>query len=386
MKIFHTADWHLGKLVQGIYMTEDQAYVLEQFIVAVKEENPDIIIIAGDLYDRAIPPTEAVELLNNILEKLTLQLNKPVIAIAGNHDSPDRLDFATKLMEKNNLYLSGQIRYPLKPIVFNDQYGEVEVYTLPYADPSIVRYITGQEEIKNHDDAMRIVVEHIKQNWNEQARHILVGHAFVTKLGQPEQNTSDSERPLSIGGAEHVNASYLECFDYVALGHLHQAHFVQQEYIRYSGSPLKYSISEEHHQKGFLVVDLKEKGIVNIEKRSLTPIRDMKRIKATITELEKHPYNEDYVFVTLTDENPVLFPMERIRKVYPNAMHVDRQAKAVADANTSQLQTNETKSKLNPIQLFSAFYEEVNQQQLSEEKRQLFISIYEELERLEGEK
>lgn len=386
MRLFHTADWHLGKLVQGIYMTDDQAYVLEQFIEEVKNEDPDIIIIAGDLYDRAIPPTEAVELLNDILEKLTLKLNKPVIAIAGNHDSPDRLDFATKLMEKNNLYLSGQIRYPLQPIVFQDEHGEVEVYVVPYADPSIVRHITGNEEIKSHDDAMRVIVEHIKQNWNPIARHILVGHAFVTKLGQPELNTSDSERPLSIGGAEHVNASYLECFDYVALGHLHQAHFVQAEHIRYSGSPLKYSISEEHHNKGFLSVELGKKGDMTIEKKSFTAIRDMRRVSASIAEIEKHQYNEDYVYVTLTDDSPVLFPMERIRKVYPNAMHVDRKTKLAIDTTVSNEQREVTKEQLHPIDLFSAFYEEVNQDVLSEEKRALFISIYEQLERAEGEK
>ena len=386
MKLFHTADWHLGKLVQGIYMTKDQAHVLEQFIQAVEEENPDLIIIAGDLYDRAIPPTEAVELLNDTLEQLTLRLNKPVVAIAGNHDSPDRLDFATKLMEKNNLYLSGQIRFPMKPIVFNDQFGEVEVYVLPYADPSIVKHITGIEDIKTHDDAMRVIVEHITQHWNKEARHLLVGHAFVTSMGQPELNTSDSERPLSIGGAEHVNATYLQAFDYVALGHLHQAHFVQYDHVRYSGSPLKYSISEETHQKGFLVVELQDKGAITIEKRSLIPVRDMRRVVATIAEIEKQPYNEDYVFVTLTDENPVLFPMERIRKVYPNAMHVDRRTVVSTPSSNEVSEQGVTKEQLHPVELFASFYEEVNAQPLNDEKRALFVSIYEQLEKMEGEK
>lgn len=385
MKIFHTADWHLGKLVQGIYMTEDQAYILEQFIEAVQTENPDMIIIAGDLYDRAIPPTEAVELLNHTLEQLTLHLNKPVIAIAGNHDSPDRLDFASKLMEKNNLFLSGQIRFPLKPITFTDEHGLVEVYVIPYADPSIVKHITGEEQIKTHDDAMRYLVEQIKLSWNEQARHILVGHAFVTKLGQPEQNTSDSERPLSIGGAEHVNASYLECFDYVALGHLHQAHYVQADHIRYAGSPLKYSISEETHQKGFLKVELGAKGELSIVKHALVPKRDMRRVIASIHEIEKQAYNEDYVFVTLTDDSPVLFPMERIRKVYPNAMHVDRKSSLSALLSSGEQEIAVAKEILHPVELFSSFYEEVNGQVLSPDKKQLFISLYEELEKMEGE-
>lgn len=386
MKIFHTADWHLGKLVQGVYMTEDQAFVLQQFLKAVEEEQPDLVIIAGDLYDRAIPPTEAVELLNEMLEKLVLHIKVPVVAIAGNHDSPDRIDFAVKLMEKNGLYLSGQLRYPIEPITFQDEHGAVEVYTIPYADPSIIRYITGNEDIKSHDDAMRFLTTHIKENWNPEARHLLVGHAFVTKNGEAEENTSESERPLSIGGAEHVNAAYLQAFDYVALGHLHQAHFVGSEHIRYSGSPLKYSISEEHHQKGFYIVELNELGEAAIEKRLLKPKRDMRRVAGTITEIEQHPYNEDYVFVTLTDENPVLSPMERIRTVYPNAMHVERRVNQPSSLHQESSEINTKKQQLKPVELFEAFYKEVKGEALSEEKKQWFSLIYSDLEKEEGEK
>lgn len=386
VKLFHTADWHLGKLVQGVYMTEDQAYVLEQFIEDVKQEQPDAVIIAGDLYDRAIPPTEAVELLNDILERLVLELHVPVLAIAGNHDSPDRIDFAVKLMERNGLYLCGQLRYPIEPIVLHDDAGEVHFYLIPYADPSIVRHVLGQEHIRSHQDAMEAIVAHIVENWDASARHVLIAHAFVTPYGEAKQNTSDSERPLSIGGAEYVSAELLKAFDYVALGHLHQAHHVGIEHVRYAGSPLKYSISEEKHHKGYLVVELGSEG-VEVRKTDLTARRDMRRVVGTIADIERHPRNEDYVYVTLTDENPVLFPMEKIRAVYPNAMHVERiagQSKAAGE-EAEQPAAAIIKQELKPLELFRAFYQEVRGAELSSDKEKLFAEAYELLLKESGE-
>lgn len=387
MKLFHTADWHLGKLVQGVYMTEDQQYVLEQFIKAVEQERPDAVIIAGDLYDRAIPPTEAVELLNDILERLVLELKVPVFAIAGNHDSPDRIDFAVKLMERNGLYMCGQLRFPLEPIVMQDEFGEVHFYLLPYADPSIVRHLLGQEHIRSHQEAMEAIIAHITANWDEQARHVLVAHAFITPYGEPKDNTSDAERPLAIGGAEYVSAELLKAFDYVALGHLHGAHQVGDERIRYSGSPLKYSISEERQKKGFLVVELGE-GLIDVRKEELMARRDMRRVVGSISEIERHTRNEDYVYVTLTDENPVLFPMEKIRAVYPNAMHVERQPanvyRASEDTDGEQLLLR-AKQELKPLELFSAFYEEVRGTQLTPDKERLFAEAYELLLKESGE-
>jgi exonuclease SbcD len=361
MKLFHTADWHLGKLVQGIYMTEDQQYVLEQFIEDVKRERPDAIIIAGDLYDRAIPPTEAVELLNELLERLVLELRVPVFAIAGNHDSPDRIDFAVKLMERNGLYMCGQLRFPLKPIVMQDEYGEVHMYLLPYADPSIVRHLLGQEHIRSHQEAMEAIVASIIADWDTNARHVLVAHAFVTPYGEAELNSSDAERPLAIGGAEYVSAELLKAFDYVALGHLHGAHHVGNSRIRYSGSPLKYSISEEKQQKGYLVVELGKEN-VEVNKVGLVARRDMRRVIGNIAEIERHVRNEDYVYVTLTDENPVLFPMEKIRAVYPNAMHVERQAAKlhmIDEDGGAERASMLVKQELKPLELFAAFYGEV---------------------------
>lgn len=393
MKFIHTADWHLGKLVQGVYMTEDQRIVLQQFIAAVEQEKPDAVIIAGDLYDRAVPPTDAVELLDELFERIVIDLQTPVLAIAGNHDSPDRLDFATRIMEDRGLHLVGQLKPDLRPVVLNDEHGEVHVYLVPYADPAHVRHILDDESIRSHDDAMRTIVQRIEANLDSTARHVFVGHAFVTPGGQPSDNTSDSERPLAVGGAEHVHAEYFAKFHYTALGHLHQAHHVGDERIRYAGSPLKYSISEEHHKKGFLIVELGASGEISVEKRSLTPHRDMRRITGTIEEIESHPPNEDYVFVTLTNPHPVLFPMEKVRAIYPNALHVERQTNLSlatgADAGNapgSDSTTLEKNRQRDPVELFAAFYQEVTGRELDEQNRQLFADTYDTLLREEGER
>lgn len=377
MKIFHTADWHLGKLVQGVYMTEDQAYILDQFIQAIIEEQPDVIIIAGDLYDRAVPPTEAVHLLNEVLNKIVLELKIPVIAIAGNHDSPSRLQFASGILKQKGLHLVGQLLSETEPVVLQDEYGEVHFHLVPYADPSLVRNYYQDEAIKTHDDAAKKIVESIKEKKDPSARHVYVGHAFITPTGEEAENTSDSERPLSIGGAEHVSARYFLEFDYVAFGHLHQAHHVLAEHIRYAGSLMKYSISEANHKKGFYIIEMDGEGACQIEKRLLTPKRDMRRVEAMMEDLLTHPINEDYVFVTLLDQTPMLSPMEKIRSVYPNVMHVERKNTFV------KLQDGEKesihRSKLTDFELFEAFYKEVKGVEATEETTEVFKDILEEI-------
>ncbi|WP_042165093.1 exonuclease SbcCD subunit D [Paenibacillus gorillae] len=385
MKLFHTADWHLGKLVQGVYMTEDQRYALRQLTDAVAKERPDAVIIAGDLYDRGVPPTEAVELLDELLNKLVIELNTPVLAVSGNHDSPDRIDFGTAMMASRGLHIAGRLKPDMTPVIMQDGYGEVHFHLVPYADPAQVRYAFGDDSIRTHDDAMRETTKRIAERMNPAARHVLVGHAFVTPGGAAEPNTSESERPLSIGGAEHVRADYFEPFHYTALGHLHQAHFVQRENIRYAGSPLKYSISEENHKKGYLVIELNETGVCSIEKRELKPLRDMRRVTGTIEEIESHPVSQDYVFVTLLNDNPVLFPMEKVRAVYPNALHVERRVTRVVEAAESEEASAAGKRReANPVELFASFYAEVKGVPLAEEKKQLFAETFEQLLREEG--
>jgi exonuclease SbcD len=384
MKFIHTADWHLGKLVQGVYMTEDQRYVLQQLVEVVEQERPDAVVIAGDLYDRAIPPTEAVDLLDELFQKIVITLNTPVLAISGNHDSPDRLNFATGIMEARGLHLAGQLKPVLKPVVLKDEYGEVHFHLIPYADPAQVRYTFEDEEIRSHDDAMRGITSRIEATMDPAARHVCVGHAFVTPGATPEENTSQSERPLSIGGAEYVHSEYFKAFHYTALGHLHQAHHVSNETIRYSGSPLKYSISEENHRKGFLIVDIDGAGTVRVDQRELKPLRNMRRVIAPIEELEQHAICEDYVFVTLLNDNPVLFPMEKVRAVYPNALHVERKVTVTAGVGSAEAGEGKARREADPVTLFAAFYEEVKGIPLSEDKQRLFADTYADVLREEG--
>ena len=383
MKFFHTADWHLGKLVQGVYMTEDQAYILQQFIEIVEEEQPDAIVIAGDLYDRAVPPTEAVQLLNDVLDHIILKLKIPVLAIAGNHDSPSRLNFASKILMENGLHIVGQLDQQLEPVILKDTFGEIHFHLVPFCEPSIVRTVFQDEEIRTYDDAMKKIVDEITSKMDKSARHVFVGHAFVTPYGEPKENTSDSERPLAIGGAEHVSAQHFSAFHYTALGHLHRAHKVLNENIRYAGSPLKYSISEETHEKGFYIVEIDEKGKVEVEKCLLTPRRDMYTVRGTLEEILQMEKRDDYVFVELLDETPVLSPMEKIRSVFPNAMYVKRQFAGV----TNPLIERSAKKRinLNDIELFKAFYKEVKGIEASDETESIFKEVLDDLLKIERE-
>ncbi|TWT02358.1 exonuclease SbcCD subunit D [Planomicrobium sp. CPCC 101079] len=382
MKFFHTADWHLGKLIQGVYMTEEQRFVLNQLIAAIEEEQPDAVVIAGDLYDRAVPPTDAVNLLDEILAKIVLELNTPVLAVAGNHDSPGRLNFASRIMKMNGIHIAGHVHKEHEPVILKDEHGEVHFHLVPYTDPSLVKYAFDDPEIRSHNDAMKAITENIKQSLDPSARHVLVGHAFVTPHGEQEDNTSDSERPLAIGGAEHVSAHHFDGFHYTALGHLHKAHYVLNDTIRYAGSPLKYSISEEKHQKGFHVVELNASGEVTVEKRLFAPNRDMRTVEGTMEEILKHELNEDFVFVKLLDDAPILYPMEKVRSVYPNAMHVERKN----FSGTAGQSGTGARRKMDSLSLFKAFYEEVKGEAASKETEAIFKDVLEEFLSKESDK
>jgi len=376
MKLFHTADWHLGKLVQGVYMTDDQRYVLEQFLKAIDDEQPDAVIIAGDLYDRALPPVEAVDLLDELLAEIVLKRKVPVLSIAGNHDSPTRLQFGSKLMKETGLHIAGDL-VNLEPIILNDEFGEVHFHLVPFAEPSTVKSIFKDDTISTYDDAMKKVIDVIEERMDKSKRHIFIGHAFVTPNGEKMENTSDSERPLAIGGSECVSAEYFKPFHYTALGHLHKAHYVLNETIRYSGSPLKYSASEANHSKGYLIVNLDKEGQVSIEKRPLIPRRDLRVVEGSIQDILKTPINEDYVFVRLTDLTPVVGAMEQIRTVYPNAMHVER--KSLPRETFEGEESVVRREQMDDLSLFKAFHKEIVGQEPTEIAQQLFEEVLQEL-------
>ncbi|WP_432357976.1 exonuclease SbcCD subunit D [Sporosarcina sp. UB5] len=371
MKFFHTADWHLGKLVKGVYMTDGQRYVLRQFIDAIKEEKPDAVIIAGDVYDRAVPPTEAVTLLDEVLREIVVDLKTPVLAVAGNHDSPSRLEFGSDLLRKNGCYIEGRMKRNVKPVVLKDSFGEVHFHLVPFADPSICRQVYEDDSITDFNRAMQCVIDGLE--FKEGARHVFVGHAFVTPFGEEEDNTSESERPLAIGGTEYVSAQIFKPFHYTALGHLHQAHHVLNENIRYAGSPMKYSISEENHAKGFFIVEMDGEGNVEVEKRELTPLYDMRSVEGTMEEILAHPPSDDFVFVTLHDETPILFPMEKVKSVFPNAMHIGR--KLSKTAATIEKFSSKAAEKPDDLTLFRFFYSEMNDLEPDAETERLFSEV-----------
>lgn len=377
MKIFHTADWHLGKIVHGTSMLEDQRYIINQFIEKIRQEKPDVIIIAGDLYDRVNPPPEAVQLLNEFLDEVVLTLEIPVIAIAGNHDSPVRLHFGSKLMQEKGYYIVGQFEKEQKPIILKDEFGEVHFHLIPFVDPSVVRNLYEDDTIRSYDDALKTIVNQIEKNLEENARHVLVTHYFITPQGEAKENTSDSERILSVGGIEHVNAAHFSNFHYVALGHLHRAHAVREKYIRYAGSPLKYSISEENHEKGFYEIDLQADGSVDVIKRKLTPQRDMRTVEGKLEDLLQKEPCDDYIFVKLLNRSPVLSPMEQIRSVYPNTLHLERPFNEIIPSQVPDLHIK--KERQSDVELFSSFYEEVNGFSPKEATIELFKEVVDEL-------
>ena len=376
MKIFHTADWHLGKLVQGVYMTEDQHYILQQFMQAIDEEKPDVIIIAGDFYDRSMPPIEAVNLLNDIVAEIVLEKKIPVLAVAGNHDSAGRLNFGSSLMSDSGLHIKGQFTKGHAPIVLHDANGEVHFHLVPYAEPASVRTILDDDSIRSHQDAMEKIIDHIVQSMDTTKRNVFVGHAFVTKYGEEEANTSDSERPLSIGGSDCINAALFKPFNYTALGHLHKAHFVLNDTIRYAGSPLKYSLSEHLHEKGFLIVELDVQGDIAVTKRKLVPRRNLRVVEGLMDDLLKLPPSDDYVFVRLTDTTSVASPMERIRTVFPHAMHVER--KALRQEVQHEIQAVETE-KVEDIDLLRSFFKDIIGVQPDQDTEHLFTEMLQEL-------
>lgn len=383
MKIFHTADWHLGKMVQGVSMTKDQQFVLEQFIEEIRNEKPDVIIIAGDLYDRSVPPTDAIQLLNKTLKEILVDEKTPILAIAGNHDSATRLNFGSEFMKASGLHIVGHLEHSIDPVIMHDEYGEVHFYLVPFAEPSIVQALFDDQSITSHEAAMAKIIEQIQQSMDDTKRNIIIGHAFITKDGTPEPNTSDSERKLTIGGTECISSALFEPFCYTALGHLHQAHFVANEKIQYSGSPLKYSESEVTHNKGFLIVDLKEDGTVQIEKRKLTPVRDMRVVTGLLEDILQHNVNEDYVFVKLQDEHYVKGAAELVRTVYPNALHIER---TVVYEQLEQHATTMNRVQMDDSELFELFYTEMTGKPLTDEIKEIYTDVLQQLIENEREK
>ncbi|MDQ0971996.1 exonuclease SbcD [Neobacillus niacini] len=381
MKFIHTADWHLGKLVHGVYMTENQREALNQFVEIVAEEKPDAVVIAGDLYDRSVPPTDAVDLLDEILFKINVELKTPVVAIAGNHDSAERLSFGSSWYKHSHFYLSGKLTNSFKPVQVNG----VNFYLVPFAEPGVVRQLLEDDSIHSHQDAMKALIGKMEAHLNPNEPNVLVGHAFV--LGG---QTSDSERVLSVGGSGCVGAELFEPFSYTALGHLHSPDAIKHDKVKYSGSLLKYSFSEAKQNKSISIIEMDEKGNFSHRYRSLNPTHDMRELEGHLEELLDPFFYEkqrlhDYLKITLLDEGALLDPINKLRQVYPNVLHLERKID-ITDMKKKQSFTITRSEKKSELELFEQFYTEMTTAEFSADKKEVMADVIEKVLREEAVK
>ncbi|HIQ07404.1 MAG TPA: exonuclease SbcCD subunit D [Thiotrichaceae bacterium] len=376
MRILHTSDWHIGRYFHQVALLEDQAFVLEQIVTIAVESKVDVVIIAGDLYDRSIPPSAAVSLVDKILTALCYTHNIPVIIIAGNHDSPERIGFAARQLKAAKLYVMGELDPEFPAIILNDDHGEVAFYSLPYADPVCIRDIFSAEsdidEIRTHDDAMRYLSHKIAAK-NNHSRTVAISHCFVAG-----GSGSESERPLSIGGAEQVSSRHFASFSYTALGHLHGQQSQGGEHIRYSGSPLKYSFSEQNHKKSVTIVDLDGQGAVTTEQVILKPLRDMRTLEGQFDDLleqaKTDPQPDDYLLIKLTDKVALIDPMAKLRQYYPNILHLER-----SFYNQNKVSTKAIDIDQNEMAMFTRFYQHYYGEGLDKKQTQYLAKLIDHL-------
>jgi len=368
VKFLHTADWHLGRYFHGASLLDDQAHVLDQLVALATSEKVDVVLIAGDVYDRAVPPADAVSLLDDILSRLVVGAGVPVILIAGNHDSAERIGFGGRIFERQRLTLRGPLGN-LAPVDFADAYGPVAIHPVPYVEPAFARSLPGGEVATDHQAAMAHVLSMLRAQARPGHRNVLVGHAFVAG-----GMVSESERPLSVGGSGLVQPATFDGFDFVALGHLHRPQSVDSERIQYSGSLLKYSFNEVDHQKSVSLVELGADGSTSVRRIALVPRRDARIIKGTLADLLAHPdpdlARDDYLCAHLSDNDPVLEPMARLREVYPNVMEL--QFTAVHPAGEANPHAAGDHRQRRPDDLFRAFYRDVVGEEIAEPALQVF--------------
>jgi exonuclease SbcD len=378
MRILHTSDWHIGRQFHNVSLLNDQHHVLQQIVEIANTEEVDVVVIAGDIYDRAVPPASAISLVDETLNQLIEETKIPVVLIAGNHDSPERLHFASRQLATAKLYVSGILTNPITPITLYDEHGKIDFYTIPYIDPPTVKTVY-KIDVQSHDEAMKAVCQKIPANKNR--RNILLSHCFV---GGGE--TCESERPLSIGGTEQVSAKHFADFNYVALGHLHGRQYSSKEHIRYSGSILKYSFSEEKHNKSVTIVDMDAQGKCNIKHIALQPLHDMRSLEGMLDDLletgKNDPGADDYLLIRLNDTHAILDPMGKLREVYPNVLHLERPGLM---ATTPQKLTHQEQLKKGELEMFRDFYQQVLNEKTSDEQNRVLETILDDIHHERGQ-
>lgn len=373
MRLIHLSDLHIGKRVNEFSMIEDQEYILTKIINVVDNEKPDGVIIAGDVYDKTVPSAEAVQLFDDFLARLA-ERNLPVFVISGNHDSAERIAFGGRLMNSSGVHMSPVFDGNITPIKFEDEYGVLNIYMLPFIKPAYVRRFYPEVEIESHNDAVKTVISSMAVDTSK--RNVLICHQFVTGA------TCCESEELSVGGLDNVDASVFDEFDYVALGHIHGPQKILRETVRYSGTPLKYSFSEANHKKSVTVVELTKKGEVDIRTIPIVPKRDMREIKGSYLEITakehyKDTNTDDYMHITLTDEEDILDAIGKIRVIYPNIMKLDYDNKRTR-MSTVVTGAEQVEQK-SPLELFEEFYEKQNNQVMSDEQQKFSLELIEKI-------
>lgn len=373
MKIMHLSDLHIGKKVNEYSMLQDQIYILKEILRIIDNEKVETVIIAGDVYDRSLPPNEALELFDEFLYQLSGR-NVNVFVISGNHDSPERISYGGRMMTENKIFLSPVYDGNVKPITLNDDYGEVNFYLLPFVRPADIRRYFPDENIENYTDAVKVAIDNMNVDFNE--RNILVTHQFVTGA-----ELSESE-DIIVGGTDNVSGEVFDGFDYVALGHIHREQTVGKDNIRYCGTPLKYSFSEAKNIKSVTILDFNDKGNIEYSKIPLTPFRDMREIRGTYYELTlKSSYEstntEDYLHITLTDEEDIPDAIGKLRSIYPNIMKLDYDNLRTRGSGTvDAIENIESKS---PFELFADLFKQQNNQDMSEEQEEIMRNLIDKI-------
>ena len=381
MKILHTSDWHLGRLFHQQSLLEQQIELLQQIVEIIDQQAVDAVIIAGDIYDRSVPPSAAISAFNDFIEEVAVSRQKTIIAISGNHDGAERLGFATSLLKQSNLHLVTELPQALEPIVLNDSATTIDIWCVPFHDPLQVNNWLDTD-CKEFNTAHQMIVDRINAERNPDHLNMIVSHCYLDGASE-----SESERPLSIGGADRVDWQLFKDFDYAALGHLHQPQHKGMEHIRYSGSLMKYSFSEVKQSKSITLLDVNEKGVQNIQQISLKPSRDMRVLKGTLAELiaqaEHDPQRNDFIQAILTDKQAILYPMAKLRAHYPNLMQLRKeQLEHIRKASDTSGQEQLKKAD---SELIHDFFTEVYGTPLTAEQKASINQVIQQIEQEESE-
>lgn len=349
MKIMHLGDLHIGKSLGDFDLYEDQRYILEQILNLIKKKSVDVLLIAGDVYDKAIPGEKSVQLLDYFLKRL-VETGIKTYMISGNHDSDERLNFGSSLFESNNIYINSKFNGILKKYSLYDEFGELNIYLLPFVKASQVQHFFPEEKIDSYDMAVRTILKH--SDFDACKRNILVAHQFVAGKDDPEIAGSEGLSVHNVGMVEKIGYGSLAEFDYVALGHIHSPQSVGLKHIRYCGSPLKYSLSEVNNNKSVPIITFKDKGEVLVEFAPLIPMRDIRHLRGNIKNLldkKNISMENDFIYATLTNEDIVNDAMGIFREYYPNTVKIDydnSHTKEIENVDITRITQNKTFDEL----------------------------------------